>query len=193
MFVKHLCFSVITWLCTASAWGTVTIYENQTGWEDAVNNDFTTIDFTGWPDWTIITTQYSSLGIQFTDGSDRIRNNPELFPNDGSGLYGAVSSITIEFSSPIYYLAHWYYAGSRLDLYYGGELIYTSPFFNPLGPPHHFVGFISTELFDEARIYAPNGGAINVDNLYFQSPIPAPGALTWLGLAALVRCRRRSK
>lgn len=168
---------------------TVAVYENQADWQNAVNHHYTTIGFTGWPDWTIITNQYANLGIEFTDGTDRVRNNPNIFLNDGSGLYGAITSITMQFAAPIYYMAHWYLSTSKLELYLGGSLIYTSPTFDP-PTPHHFVGFVSTQPFDRARIFSPVGAEINVDDLYFQ-PIPAPGALALLGLAALARHRRR--
>lgn len=188
--LKRICLATAMFVLTVPAWATVTIYENQAEWQAAANHHFTTIDFTGWPDWTIITNQYSSFGIKFTDGSDRIRNADNIFPNDGSGLYGAISSITMEFSAPIYYMAHWYFAGSKLELYYQGMLTYRSPTFAPT-TFHNFVGFLSTAPFDKARVFEPTGGAINVDDLYFQSPIPVPGVLVLLGLAALTQHRRR--
>ena len=61
----------------------VTEFTDRAEWEAAVGV-FSTIDFTQFPQGTIITDQYQDLGVLFTDGNDSIFFS-NGFPNDGAG------------------------------------------------------------------------------------------------------------
>ena len=82
---------VITLAClavlfTQYAQADVVEFHERDEWEAAAGS-FSTIDFTGFPDSTIITDQYLDLGVLFTQGNDNIELSGS-FPNDGSGLDG---------------------------------------------------------------------------------------------------------
>lgn len=172
------------------AHATVTQYSNNSAaWESAVG-DFTTIDFTGYPQGTFITNQYEALGILFTDGQDVI-SQAGSYHNDGWGLTGAFQSISVAFDSPQSWIGVHFPGIVQFKLYNEGQLLYTSSEFDPPGI-FGFAGLASTVPFDAATIFDPSGN-VNIDDLHFGPPIPGPGALTLLTLAALsMRSRRRS-
>ena len=156
-------------------------------WIDAVGQ-FTTIDFTGFPEGTFITDQYADLGVLFTDGNDTISVN-DGFLNDGSGLRGS-DTITIAFDSPQAYIAVDYPGGMKIELFSQGRLIYTSSDFG-LGGAGNFAGLLSTDLFDGALLYDWIAGSVFIDDLHFG--VPASGALPLLALGALTQRRRRQQ
>ncbi len=156
-------------------------------WIDAVG-EFTTIDFTGFPDGTFITDQYADLGVLFTDGNDTIHNTCG-YENDCWGLRGS-DTITIAFDSPQAYIAVDYPGGMKFQLFSEGRLIYTSGDFG-LGGAGNFAGLLSTDLFDGALLYDWIDGTVFIDDLHFG--VPAPGSLPLLALGALTQRRRRQQ
>jgi hypothetical protein len=177
-----------TLIASGAASADVAQFQNdKEGWVDAVG-EFTTIDFTGFPEFTWITDQYAHLGAHFVDGADQIQHYEEGYPEDGWGIDGN-SEIRVTFDDPINWVAAHFPGIHGFDLYQGDELIYTSSPFGG-GGPGHFGGLLSDEPFDEIRIWDLDGNT-NIDNLYFGPPIPAPGALMLLGLGALLPARRR--
>jgi hypothetical protein len=193
MIMMHSYYMILllTFLALPSqcAEATVIPYTNKASWQSAAGA-YTTIDFTGYPDGTIIADLYAPLGIHFTDGIDQIWNNGNAFPNDAWGLNGAFDSTTVEFDVPIHSIAIDFPGIARIKLYSEGRLIYTSPEF--AGIVGVFGGLISTEPFDKAVLYDPFGGFF-VDTLYFGPPIPVPGALAILGLAGLMCSQKRRR
>jgi hypothetical protein len=151
---------------------------------------FTTIDFTGFPEGTDITDQYSDLGVTFTGGLEHIALNDNTFPNDGAGLRSSFADIQAEFATPQFWIAVDFPGILQFELYSGGLLIYTSSAFG-VGGPGNFGGLVSTEPFDRANILDPTGGTIAIDDLHFGPPIPGPPALALLGLAGFYLRRRR--
>jgi hypothetical protein len=147
-----------------------------------------TIDFTGFPANTIITTQYQSLGVTFTDGTDRIFASPNAFPNDGWGLNGAFDEIHLGFNQPMYGLGVDFPGIVKFRLYWQGALIYTSTDFI-FGDIGSFAGLISDQPFDAALINDPTGGVF-IDDLFFGPPVPAPSAVSLILLAGAARGRR---
>ena len=163
-------------------------------WSDAVGGDFTTIDFTGFPDATFITDQYEDLGVLFLDGDDNVFCCDDItYPNDGSGLDGN-SAIELEFTQPMSWIAADFPGGLAFELYFEGELIAESTFFAG-GGVGFFAGIISDQPFDRATLFDWIDGFVFLDDLHFGPPIPAPGALPLLGGAALLlgRLRRRRR
>jgi hypothetical protein len=179
-----------------SANAAVTVYFNgqnhaaaRQNWQNAAA-PYTTIPFTGFAPNTIITNQYQQQGILFTDGTDRITFN-ESFLNDQWGLRGVLDDIHVAFQAPVSSIATDFIGDLRIRLYDDGLLVYTSPDFFSLGG-HGFAGLISTTPFDAAIISDPTGN-VNIDDLFFGPPIPAPPVLTLLAFAAKgARRRRRS-
>src|SRR5262245_3944366 len=87
-FVSNLSFAMlaICVMCSPTE-AAVTEYTNKSSWQTAVGNNYTTIDFLGYPNTTFITNQYASLGVIFTDGNDSIWHTPS-YVIDGAGLQG---------------------------------------------------------------------------------------------------------
>jgi hypothetical protein len=150
-----------------------------------------TIDFTGFPANTIITTQYQNLGVTFTDGTDRTNHNANSFPDDGWGLNGAFDEIHLAFGEPMYGLAVDFPGVVKFRLYSQGQLIYTSTDFI-FGDIGSFAGLISDQPFDAALINDPTGDVF-IDDLFFGPPVPAPSALAAFALFFAARSRRRSR
>jgi hypothetical protein len=178
--------------CAASA-GDLIEFEDKAVWEAAVG-EFTTIGFTGFPEFTIITDQYSELGILFTDGNDSVGLGETIFPNDGAGLLGThITSIDVAFDVPQRWIAVDFPGVARIDLYRDGELIAQSTWFDapPISGVGGFGGVISSEPFDAAVILDPEDQVVSIDDLHFGGAIPAPGAVVVLVSIGLVRRRRR--
>jgi len=179
-----------TGLCSTIANAEVTRYINKLNWQTAIGSHVA-VTFQGFEKHTVITEQYSSLGVLFGDGNDAIRMSPSLL-NDGVGLssndsiYGI---ITMQFTQPIHAVACEFLGDIDMQLYSNGELIYQSSVFDTV--QSRFGGLISSAPFDKAIIRDPSDSVVVIDDLYFGPPIPAPGALALLGLAAMVGPRRR--
>jgi hypothetical protein len=165
---------------------TVTQYENKMQWQQAVANNFTTLDFTGFPKFTLLTTQYVNLGAIF-DGTDDVET-ASAFINDGWGLEGN-GDIFVNFTQPMYYIATDFPGFLQYKLYFQNQLIFTSSVFSQ-GFVGNFAGLISTTPFDRAQLIDPTGGAA-IDDLFFGPPIPAPGVFGSLAAFALFNQRRR--
>ena len=165
----------------------VTEFTDRADWEAAVG-PFSSIDFTGFPKFTIITNQYQDLGITFTDGTDAIRFS-NAFPNDNRGLDGN-DDIHLSFDTPQTWIGVDFPGDVRVLLFSGRELIHFSSFFTA-GPDGvgGFAGLVSTELFDAALILDPADDAVFIDDLHFG--VPAPGGLMLLALAGIWPRRRR--
>ncbi len=67
----------------------VTEFTDRAEWETAVGA-FTTVNFTGFPEFTVITDQYADLGVFFTDANDVIRLS--CFQPTGRDLVAARST-----------------------------------------------------------------------------------------------------
>jgi len=167
----------------------MTTYENRAAWE-AVTGPYSTITFTELPPLTWLSDQYAPLGVRFTDGSDQIIHNVNIF-SDNRGLNGAFDESTLEFDTPMTTLAMDFPGHLHVKLYNEGTLIFSSFEFGQSGTGN-FAGLISTQPFDEAFIYDPGGGLF-VDNLYFGPPVPGPGALMALAISATLLPGRRRR
>ncbi len=164
--------------------GFVEEFTDKDEWIAAVG-DFTTIDFTGFPQGTFITDQYADLGILFTDGNDTFFFTPS-FINDSWGVDGN-GNISVVFDTPQAWIGVDFPGDLQIDLFSEGRLIHTSVFI--AGGIGNFGGLISSELFDAAVLIDPVDGAVFIDDVHFG--VPAPGALWLLAVAALFSRRRR--
>jgi hypothetical protein len=159
-------------------------FTDKDDWIAAVG-PFTTIDFTGFPNGTFITDQYSEVGAVFTDGNDSI-HIAAVFENDGAGLDGN-GDTEVAFLSPQAWLAADFPGDLQIDLYVGDQLLHSSVFI--AGGAGNFAGIVSTDLFDRVILIDPSGPQVAIDDLHFG--VPTPGAIWLLGLAALCPARRR--
>ena len=167
----------------ASRAGFVEFLDGQEGWLDAVGR-FTTIDFVGFPENTILTDQYIEQGLLFTDGNDRI-NFGGAYVNDLWGVDGN-GDINVAFDTPQLWIAVDFPGSMAFQLFRDGQLLYTSTLWTP-GGLGHFFGIVSSEPFDAARIIDPLGEA-EIDDLHFGAP--APGVLWAFGIGVIGLGRR---
>lgn len=171
-------------------------FTSETAWSDAVQ-EFAFIDFLGYSEPTIITNQYSSLGVTFIGGDDFVWNKWSLYPTDGWGMSGGFLSggvplpIVLEFDAPRYAIAANFKGWMGFELYLNDALVAVSPPFSS-GLNGNFCGVISDVPFDAVTITGPANGIPNLDNLFFGSAVPAPSPVL-LVLAAGASCRRRSR
>ena len=190
---RSYAIAAVTCTFAVQAQAGVTEFSDRAEWEAAVGQ-FTTIDFTGFPEFTIITDQYQDSGVLFTDGNDSIVFNEGSFLNDGVGLRGGLfDDIELSFSTPQGWIGVDFPGGVRVLLFSGGELIHFSSIFSA-GPDGvgGFGGLVSTELFDAVVILDPFDDLVFIDDLHFG--VPAPGGLMLLALAGIwPRRRRRSR
>jgi hypothetical protein len=178
--------------CEALA--SVTLYQGSTGlsaWS-AASGSFTTIDFTGYPQGTLITTQYEELGVTFTSSDpDFVLFGETVFLSDGVGLNG-LSVVELTFSQPSHAFAYHHPGRQYLMLFWQGNEIYSSPILGGSGVGF-FDGLTSTLPFDQVRILRlpePLGGNVSIDNIYF-STVPGPSGAALLALAGLIGPGRR--
>ncbi|MHC4766195.1 MAG: hypothetical protein ACYTF2_13940 [Planctomycetota bacterium] len=147
---------------------------------------FVTADFTGFPDFTVITDQYVDLGVTFTDGNDMVFLSQPAFPNDGAGLDGN-GDVSLSFNAPQAWIGVDYPGLLRIELYSAGQLIFTSNDYN--GGVGNFLGLVSSDPFDAAVLIDPLGLETEIDDLHFG--VPAPGSFVILGLGLLMPRRGR--
>ncbi len=145
--------------------GGVLEFDDKDAWIAAVG-EFTTIDFTGFPDGTFITNEYAGLGVLFTDGNDSI-DATCAHVNDCFGLDGN-PSMHLSFDSPQAYLAVDFPGDVQIDLFNEDQLIHSALFIG--GGLGFFFGVVSTELFDTVVISRPFGTDALIDDLHFGVP-----------------------
>jgi hypothetical protein len=184
---KHLgaCAIVAIAGLAASSQADVLEFTDKAEWFAAVG-PVTTIDFTGFPEGTFITDQFEDVGVLFTDGDDNVGYGCNSAPNDCWGLDGN-EAIHLAFLTPQRWIAVDFPGIVQFELYSGGELTYTSPWFG--AGVGLFAGLLSTEPFDMARITDPFDSQVGIDDLHFG--VPTPGAVWLLGISALYSARRR--
>jgi hypothetical protein len=183
---------IILWGCPA--YGSVTVYTNKQQWETAVGS-FSSITFTGFPEFTIITNQFEHLGIVFSDGDDSIDFSAS-FPSDGHGLVsnevGTPGTIGITATGDLHAFGFDFIGYLQVDLLNEGSLLFSSSSYHADFAP--FFGVVSTDPFDEIFARDWHDGTVALDNIHFGPPIPAPHTFVLLGAGLLLsprRCCRR--
>ncbi len=164
--------------------GFIEFLNDRDGWINAVG-PFTTIHFNEVPKHTFITDEYADLGVIFTDGDDQITFG-ESFLNDDWGLDGN-GDINVVFDMPQLWIAVDFPGGMQFQLFREGALVYDSTAWVP-GGAGNFLGIVSSEFFDAARIIDPLGEA-EIDDLHFG--VPGPSGLGLLMLGVVTTRRRR--
>lgn len=160
---------------------------------DAAVGPHTVIDFTDLATETLLSDQYASLGVLFTDGDDRVAGDP-AFVTDGKGVNG-FGQIDLTFTTPVNTIGAEFPGALIIDFYDGPTWVGTSSEFGFAGTG--FFGGVSGISFNRAVIRDPEDDMAFIDNLHFgfAGPvIPAPGALVLgaLGAGLVGWLRRRS-
>ena len=184
--MRFVTAALITIACARWVHADVVKYTSKAEWQSLAAS-FATITFTEipFPPTAFITTQYADLGVTFTDGNDSLHNSTSLI-NDGFGLHGNLpgNSITMQFAQPISAFAIDHPGTEGFKLYLGSEFVFDTGLMGGSGTGK-FSGVISTQPFDKVVVQDPVGLATLIDDLHFGPPIPAPGALAFLAIAAL--------
>jgi hypothetical protein len=136
-----VCFVALTTLALRAGGEVIEFGDGQKEeWEAAVG-EFTTIPFTEFPDNTIITDQYSHLGIHFVNGGVIVEPLWEAFPEDGAGFKGPpVSPVILAFDEPMTHIAIDFPEQVEFQLFSEGSLVYTSSVFGFSGLAGQFAG-----------------------------------------------------
>lgn len=176
---------------TAASANIVTEYTNNSVWQQAAGS-YTTIDFTGLQQFQLVSTQYSHLGVTFTDGDNASWGPfPTVFPQDDWGLRGGANEhIMVELSSPAYVFAAHHPGNIRFQLFWNNKPIYTSSVLGGDGA-NFFSGLVSSIPFNGVRIWDPYDHLVYVDNIYVN--VPGPGALSVFALAVMFGGSRRRR
>jgi hypothetical protein len=98
----------------------------------------------------------------------------------------------MEFTAAQYWIGVTYPGVMGFQLYFQEQHIFTSGLFDDGGTPGAFAGLLSTEPFDRV-VLANTFPEVNIGDLYFGPPIPAPGALAVFAVIAITSPRRRRR
>jgi len=138
-----------------------TEYTDRPTWEAAVGG-VSTAPFTGYGSGTVITTQYQSIGMTFTQANDTVFFT-NAFVTDGVGV-DCTGDMQIVFSSPQNAIGVDFPGALVIDLYSGNTLVYASSNFAGSGMGF-FAGIVTNASFDRAVIGDWMDGAAYVDNV----------------------------
>jgi len=179
---------------TASADFTVVLgAQNADQWFAGVGS-YRTADFTGFPESTQITDQYSALGVQFSfpgSAGNGVQGNSFMYTQDGWGIVG-VRQIILSFVGPVRAFAAYYPGDARFAFYSGPSLLHATTLTS--SSANNFAGFTSDASFDRVVLSAnePTNMGLFVDNVYF-SAVPGPATLAVVCIGALAGRRRRDR
>jgi len=178
---------VVFQMMSRQAMADLVVYDDKAEWEAAVEGNFSTMDFTGFPENTIITDQYKHLGAVFSQGG--FIKYAAGFLQDGWALSSNLDEFILEFDQPMNWIAADHPGNLQYFLYLDGVLVGETGHLGG-GGIGFFSGVVSDIGFDQAIIRDPFGSP-NVDDLHFGPAIPAPAAWTIVALAGLAASRRR--
>jgi len=148
-----------------------------------------TVDFTGFDDFTPIDDQWAHLGVHFSGFVVTVGPSPIGFPNDSWGARGE-PDINVIFDEPMQWIAADVRGNMTIELYNNDVLIYTTGIMGG-GGGGNFGGLISDTPFDSVRIFDPLDSLVFIDDLHFGPPIPAPASLLPLSLTAIASLTTR--
>ncbi len=179
----------------SSAGAAITVFNTYEEWA-ASAGEFTTIGFADLAppppgEFLQITDQYAGLGMTIPDDDYALLHyNRSNFIDDwGVKNHNDDSDMWFEFSEPIHtFSARMANSGFHWWLYDGDELVHFIPQWIT-----DFRGFISDEPFDRVRVMPGLGSIITMDDIMFQTIIPAPGVLTALAGAGLLNRGSRKR
>lgn len=126
----------------------VTEYTDHGLWEADIGRT-QCADFVGLPNGTVVTDQYASLGMTFTEGNDSVLLSTS-FVVDGAGV-NCSGNMTIAFSPPVNAVGFDFPGALKIEIYSGSSLVWSSSRFAGTGTGF-FAGLISTTPFDRAVV-----------------------------------------
>ncbi len=177
-------------LMASSASAAFTTFTSFGAWQ-ATTPSYSTIDFGGFPQYTVLTDQYAEAGLTISSDSVAVVLFGAPFQLDGIGLHTEGSWIDFNFTTPqrsfsVLGLGLW-----KLEFFLGETLIGSTPYSFPNLPNMTFGGAMSDTPFDRVRIKDFIGESVlDLDNIYF-STVPAPAGVLVLVLGVALRRRRR--
>jgi len=156
---------------------------------------FSEITFADLPVNTLVTEQYASLGVHFTDADGNwVQGHfPASYIQDGWGLNGN-SSVELTFDAPMWSFASFFPGLGKFSFFAGDVHLFTSDLLGP-GGLDNFAGFMTDVAFDRVIIVGGppdifgNPDKVFFDDFYFSS-VPAPGVLSGV-FVMLLGSRRR--
>ena len=196
-------FVVSLFACSGAASAAITQYFNGSGWtawqSDAAG--FLTIDFTGYPQFTSITDQYTeSHGATFgaiVPPWLPPEQTPlpqvffgDYFLKDGVGV-AAPYGVELTLNTPQRAIGLHLPGAASFKLFFGQILIGET--FSGTAGAGSFHGLTSSVAFDRVQIKSfgdIGDDPLFFDNLYF-STVPGPGPLAFFAVGAVVGARRR--
>ena len=170
MLHRHRLVATLGLCVCCDAPAAVVEFHDKGDWINAVGG-FVTVDFTGFAAGTVVTDQYSDLGVLFADANDQIVCcSNVVYPNDGAGLDGN-GNITLVFDTPQAWIAADFPGRLQIQLFANGELLYMSGIFG-VGGFGNFGGLVSSEPFDTAVLMDfPVDFEAEIDDLHFGPPV----------------------
>ncbi|MCP3904580.1 MAG: hypothetical protein GY715_13220 [Planctomycetes bacterium] len=190
MKVQVLCAPILglAFAIASTANAEVIVHDSWSSWSATVA-PITTLDFTGFPNNTVITDQYTPVGATFMDAGDRVFVS-SVFEKDGAGLNGGFSvAISLEGASQAFAID--VLGLVKIELFNDGTRVYESELFSGGGGSQgYFVGLVADQAFDTVVLTGP-GGVFLDDTHFTAAPLPAPSALGLLMLAGIAGRRRR--
>ena len=148
-----------------------------------------TVNFTGYPDFTPVTDQWAHLGVHFSGFVVTGGQSFFFYPNDGWGARGE-PEINVSFDEPIRWIAADYPGELSFQLFSNDQLIHT--FHSPqIGGAGRFAGLLSDQSFDRVRIFREKDDLVFLDDLFFGPPIPAPASICMILVSITIPRRRR--
>lgn len=140
-----------------------------------------TAGFAGFSDGDVISTQYATLGFDFSDADDTVLNDP-VFTVDAAGINGN-GRINVELDTPTTIVGVDYPGAVAFNLYdASGALVYASSDFGGSGSGF-FAGVITDTPFTRVEIYDHVDDQVFIDDFHVGG-----GGSTGPSLAVSGRC-----
>ncbi len=174
-----------------SASAAFTTFTSFGAWQ-AATPTYSTIDFTGFPQYTVLSDQYSEQGVTIMAETVAWIQFSPSYQLDGIGCRTSGSFIDFNFTTPqrsfsVSGLGLW-----KLEFFLGETLIGSTPYSFPNLPNMTFGGGMSDTPFVRVRIKDFVGESVlDLDNISF-STVPAPAGVLVLALGVALRRRRRA-
>jgi len=191
--MKVICISVLAAAACMQAQAAPIEYTTFGSWSAAVGA-VSSITFTSLADGTIVSNQFSGMGVTFTDGDDTVTSNGS-FVTDNKGI-DSKGSTTLQFAGNQSSIGFDFPGALHIDLYAGASLVYSSS--NFAGSGTGFFAGITGATFDRAIVSDWVDSLAFIDNVHMGAAAPVPEPETYalmlggLGLLGWMARRRSS-